>query len=128
MKRQIDQNNELRQHVEALRKVELILSYPESLAHEVRRGWPELQMLLRGIYSYFSKSTVTGGIEDAGLQDLCRSVAQMISTWLQSPRPPLRQDVQRFRALADELILHLEHHLATNMQPAHDELPKKRAG
>lgn len=119
---------ELHCHLEAVQKIQTVLSYPESLTHEVRRAWPELQLLLRGVHRYFSQLEVETD-EFNGLENYSRGFATLIAPWLQSPQLPSRVEIERFTFMASELTHHLAHHAAElRDELAREQLSKKRAG
>lgn len=100
--------NDLRHHLKAVQKIVVILNYPEDLSHEVRRGWPEIVLMLRGIRHYFATNTVSNSNEQAGLEEISRIFADQINRWLKLSHPPSRYEIDNFTALANEVTLHFE--------------------
>lgn len=124
-------NHELRRHLDALRQVTTVLNYPESLAHEVREGWSELQFLLRGLQHYFSQLRIPPELnnEQAGLESLSRMLSNIMASWLKLEHPPVKHEISRFTGWAFELEIHLERQL--ELEVAHEErerLSQKEAG
>lgn len=128
----------LNQQFQSLERVLTILEYPPDLMHEVRRGWPEIQLSLRGIHHFFSNllprhfeleekmlfdrlSQRTRSqeavrllndlrSEHAGLRTLLDSMTKLIKKWAHSSALPPISDIQLLAGLKDELRVHMARH------------------
>ena len=121
---------ELKAYLGAVKKLVNNLNYPESLISELRPGWSELQLLVRGVHRYFSKFHPSGSTEEQqGLEYITKTFSILIEGWLHTTHPPNRLDIQRFCGLASELQLHLERLLMADLQIEleQEQLHKKRA-
>lgn len=131
-------HDDMNRQLDALEKVATILDYPPDLMHEVRRGWPELQMSLRGIHYYLTEmlpkhfeleETKLFDVlsqrakshealrlvtqlkdEHKGLRTLIDSISKLIRPWTKSAQVPLNRDTRLLEALKVELRLHLANH------------------
>lgn len=128
----------LNQQLQALERVITVLEYPPDLMHEVRRGWPEIQLSLRGIHYYFAdllprhfeqeekalfdrlaqKTRSQEAVrllndlrnEHTGLRTLLDSMTRLIKGWSQSPALPPTSDTQLLAGLKNELRIHMQRH------------------
>jgi hemerythrin-like domain-containing protein len=128
----------LRKELAALHKIGGVLDYPESLMHEVRKGWREIQKILRDIHLCFSvtlprhhqleenllylrmlpRLNHTDAIllkeiisEHQGLNQLSGVLAELIAPWAERTTLPPRVDVWLLIALTTELQIHLSRHM-----------------